>query len=71
MQIESKIIDGFKLKAFADNKITATQNLKFLLERIENMVGKGENDGYQHFLLYPQCFPKLSFSGSLIVGIVW
>ena len=22
----------------------------------ENMVGKGENAGYQHFLLFPQCF---------------
>ena len=25
----------------------------------ENIVGKGENAGYQHFLLFPQCF--LSF----------
>ena len=25
----------------------------------ENIVGKGENAGKQHFLLYPQCF--LSF----------
>ena len=22
----------------------------------ENSVGKGENAGYQHFLLFPQCF---------------
>ena len=22
----------------------------------ENIVGKGENTGYQHFLLFPQCF---------------
>ena len=22
----------------------------------ENIVGKGENAGYQHFLLFPQCF---------------
>ena len=23
---------------------------------VENIVGKGENAGYQHFLLFPQCF---------------
>ena len=34
-------------------------------------MGKGENAGYQHFLLFPLCFQKASFSGSLKVGIVW
>ena len=38
---------------------------------VENIVGKGENAGYQHFLLLPQCFQRVSFSGSLKVGIVW
>ena len=28
-------------------------------------MGKGENAGYQHFLLFPQCFQKASFSESL------
>ena len=37
----------------------------------ENIVGKGENAFYQHFLFIPQCFQKASFSGSLKVGIVW
>ena len=23
---------------------------------VEKIVGKGENAGYQHFLLFPQCF---------------
>ena len=26
--------------------------------------------GYQHFFLFPQCFQKASFTGSLKVGIV-
>ena len=39
--------------------------------RVESIVGKGENVGYQHFLLFPQCFQKVSFSGSLKVRIVW
>ena len=60
-----------KLKAFADNKIKVTENLKFVLWRIENIVGKGENAGYQHFLLFPQCLLKASFSGASKVGIVW
>ena len=25
-------------------------------EPFENIVGKEENAGYQHFLLFPQCF---------------
>ena len=36
----------------------------------ENIVGKGENAGNQHFLLFPQCFQRASSSGSLKVGIV-
>ena len=27
-------------------------------DRVENMVGKGENAVYQHFLLFPQCFSQ-------------
>ena len=42
---------------------------KFVVDKIENIVGKEENAGYQHFLLFPQCF---TFSlGSSKVGIVW
>ena len=35
---------------------------KFILDWVENIVGKGENTGYQHFLLFPQCFQKLLLS---------
>ena len=52
----NKILGLYKLKALADNNINLTENLKLVLERIENIVGKGENAGYQHFLLFPQCF---------------
>ena len=45
-------------------------NLKFALGWVENIVGK-ENAGYQHFLLFLQCFQMATFSGSLKVGIVW
>ena len=39
-----KIIDWSKFKAFADkNKKDVTENMKFAVESIENIVGKGEN----------------------------
>ena len=58
-----KILDGSKFKAFADNKISLTEKLKLVLRRVENIVGKGENAGYQHFLLSPQYFQKLLIQG--------
>ena len=66
-----KNFDMFKLKEFADGKINVTENMKFVQGRVENIVCKGENAGYQHFLLFPQYFQKAIFSGSLKVGIVW
>ena len=66
-----KILDWSKLKAFAHEKINVTEKMKFVLGRVENIVGKGENAGNQHFLLFPQCFQKASYTGSLKVGIVW
>ena len=58
-----KILDWSKLKAFADEKLIVTEKLKFGMERVENIVGKGENAGYHDFLHIPQCFQKTSFSG--------
>ena len=42
-----------------------------VLDRVENIVGKGENAGYQHFLRFPQSFQKPPSSLSLKVRIVW
>ena len=58
------------MKAFTDNKINMTQKLKFVLGVVEKIVRKGENAGYQHFLLFPQCFQKASYEGALKVVIV-
>ena len=41
----------------------------YVLDRVENIVEKGENAGYQHFLLFPGCFQKASFSGSKKSGL--
>ena len=66
----NKILDWSKLKAFADDRINVTGKLKFVLGSAQSIMGKGENAGYQHFLLFPQCFQKLAFSGSLKVWVV-
>ena len=66
----NKILDMTKLRAFAGDKLNALKIMISHFDRIENTVGKGENAGYQHFLLFPHCFPKPSFLGSLKVGIV-
>ena len=60
-----KFPDLSELKAFTDDKLNAIKNLKFALGMVENIVRKGENAGYQHSLLLPQCFQKASFSRSL------
>ena len=48
-----------------------TQKFKFKLERVESIMGKGENAGNQHLLHFCQCFQKASYSGLLKVVIVW
>ena len=40
---------------FADDNL----NAEFFLDRVENIVVKGENADYQHFLLFSQCFRKV------------
>ena len=64
-----KFCDKTKLKGFADDKSSVHNMTNSLFDRIENTVGKGENA--EHFLLFPQYFPKPSSFGSLKVGIVW
>ena len=66
-----KILDWPKLKAFTDNKINITDLMISLPHRLENIVGKGENASYQHFLLFPQCiqvfFPRVVKSRDCVV----
>ena len=48
------------LKTNADDKLNKIKKRNLFLEMIENIVGKVENTGYQHFHLFPQCFQKAS-----------
>ena len=42
-----------KLKAFAGDKISDNEKLKVGMEKVENIVGKGKDAGYQYFLFFP------------------
>ena len=66
---DNKILDLSKLKAFADISLNVNKNLKIALGRAENIVEKGENAGYQYFLLFPLCFQKAFSLGSLKVRL--
>ena len=66
----NKILDWSKLKAFAVDKNKVLKMMLFVFNRVEKIVGKRENAGYQHFLLFPQSFQKSSFPGLFKVGFV-
>ena len=59
-----------KLKALADDKLKMAEMVEFLVDRVQNIVGKGENAGYQHFLLFPRYFQTDAFPGPCKLGIV-
>ena len=63
---DDKIVDLSKLKGFADN-LNVNKKLKFVFEWVQ----KGENAGYQLFLLFSLCFQRISYTGSLKFVIIW
>ena len=52
-------IPSTKLTAFVDDRIIVTQMMISVFDRVENIVGKGENAGDQHFVLLPPSFRKV------------
>ena len=62
-------LDWFKLKAFVDEKYKPKQKISLSWNR--KSMGKGENAGYQRYLLFPHCFQIVSSSKSIKLGIVW
>ena len=50
------------------DKLEMAQTIGFVCKKIEHIMRKGENAGYQHFLFYSQCFqrpPPLGLSTTL------
>ena len=63
---KDKILHWSKMKALADDILDVVKIMISLWDRLENTMGKGENAENQHFLLFPQCFPKSFFPFSLV-----
>ena len=47
--LKKKYLDLSKLKALADEKLNGAETVKFVFERVKNIVGKGGNAYYQQF----------------------
>ena len=65
-----KMFDS-KLKAFADYKLKFSRMFGFAFGRLENVMRKGENTVYQHFLLLPHYFQKASLQRIVKPRFVW
>ena len=65
-----KNLDLTKFKAFSGDKSNFPKIMTLLPDKVENMVGRGENAGYQHFLLFHTLFSKGPVLRLLKVGIV-
>ena len=50
------------MKIFVEENLNMIKTMRFVSERIENILEKGENAGYQHFLLFPKIFSKRTLS---------
>ena len=66
-----KILDWSKFKGLANDKINVAQNLNFIYERVENILGTGENAVTSIFSFSQNGFKRPTPQGSLKVGIVW
>ena len=62
-KVKYNCLAGNRFKAFANIKNKCASELRYCLWKDRNIVGKGENTSYKHFLLFLQCFQKISFSG--------
>ena len=60
-----KTSDEYNLKAFEEDKINMTENLKFVFGRVENIVRK-KVITMQHFLLFPLSF--ISFTSKALLS---
>ena len=47
-----EFLDRTKFKAFTDDIFMIAKEMISVIDRVENIVGKGENGSYQHFLFF-------------------
>ena len=55
----NKILDTFELKSVADDKSDTSQMIRSACDWSEDITGKGENAGYQHFLFSQNVFKSV------------
>ena len=67
----NKILAWTKLKSFAEDIFNVAKMMISDFDKVGNIVGKGENAGYLHCLLFPLYFQQASSSGSLKPRILW
>ena len=64
--LNNKISDQFKLKSYAEDKMTMTQKLKFDQEWVENIVRKREKT---FFSFFSNVFKRLLFQDQIKSGL--
>ena len=55
-----QILGAVQVKLLAEDKENVAKIIISVLDRVENIVGTGENAGYQNVLLFLHCFQKVS-----------
>ena len=55
---KDNFFEWIKLKALAEDNLDITEIVIYVFNRVENILGKGENAGYQHFLFFLTMFSK-------------
>ena len=64
LNLQMKKIDFSKLKAIADNNLNMALMIGFVFNRLEKIMGTGENACYQQLLIFLKCLQKASIIGS-------
>ena len=64
-----QILDSSKLKEFAKDNSKFDENGGKFCKGIENTVGKGKIARHKQFLLFPQCFQKISTADTYKKGL--
>ena len=59
--LHDNILDWTKLKAFSDDEIRASQKMKFMTVRVENIAGKGRKCWLSAFSPFPKMFSRAFF----------
>ena len=59
----TKFWTGPYLKPIEDDKLNFAKMVISAFDRVENVVGKEEDAGYQHFVLFFLCFKTLLPNG--------